>query len=53
MNPFELSGVSDDNDDELRMKLLSLHGFFKIMFGGLTNVEASILDRALMFTYRE
>lgn len=53
MNPFELSGVSDDNDDELRMKLLSLHGFFKVMFGGLTNVEASILDRALILTYRE
>ena len=53
MNPFELSGVSEEDEDELRMKLLSLHGFFKVMFGGLTNVEASILDRALILTYRE
>jgi hypothetical protein len=53
MNPFELSGVRDDEDDELRMKMLSLLGFFQVMFGGLTNVESSILDRALILTYRE
>lgn len=56
MNPFELSGVSKQNneeDDELRMKMLALTGFFKVMFGGLTNVESSILDRALILTYRE
>lgn len=53
MNPFELSGITEEGDDELRMKLLSLHGFFKILFGGLTNIEESILDRALILTYRE
>ncbi len=53
MNPFELSGVKDEGDDELRMKLLALHGFFKVLFGGLNNVEESILDRALILTYRE
>jgi type IV secretory pathway VirB4 component len=53
MNPFELSGIKDEGDDELRMKLLTLHGFFKILFGGLTNIEESILDRALILTYRE
>jgi len=53
MNPFELSGVTEEGDDELRMKLLTLHGFFKIVFGGLTNVEESILDKALILTYRE
>ena len=53
MNPFELSGVADDEDDELRTKMLSLQGFFKILFGNLTNVEESILDRALILTYRE
>jgi type IV secretory pathway VirB4 component len=53
MNPFELSGIQDDTEDELRMKLLSLMGFFKVMFEGLTNVESSILDRALILTYRE
>ncbi|HNR53493.1 MAG TPA: ATP-binding protein [Candidatus Dojkabacteria bacterium] len=53
MNPFELSGVKDEGDDELRMKLLALHGFFKILFGGLNNIEESLLDRALILTYRE
>lgn len=53
MNPFELSGITEDGDDELRMKLLTLHGFFKILFGGLNNVEESILDKALILTYRE
>ena len=53
MNPFELSGVREEGDDELRMKLLALHGFFKVMFGELTNIEGSILDRALILTYRE
>ena len=53
MNPFDLSGVSEEGDDELRMKLLALQGFFKVMFDGLTNVETSILDRALILTYRE
>jgi type IV secretory pathway VirB4 component len=53
MNPFELSGITEDGDDELRMKLLALHGFFKILFGGLSNVEESILDKALILTYRE
>lgn len=53
MNPFDLSGVSEEGDDELRMKLLALQGFFKVMFEGLTNIESSILDRALILAYRE
>ncbi len=54
MNPFELSGVSmDDEEDELRMKILSLQGFLKILLGGVNAVEQAILDRALLLTYRE
>ncbi len=53
MNPFELSGVSEEDDDELRMKLLALQGFFRVLYGDLTSLEASILDRALILTYRE
>jgi len=53
MNPFELSGVKEEGDDELRMKLLALQGFFKVMLGELSNIEGSILDRALILTYRE
>jgi conjugal transfer ATP-binding protein TraC len=53
MNPFELPGVTEEGDDELRMKLLSLQGFFRVMFGKMSNIESSILDRALILTYRE
>lgn len=53
VNPFELSGLASEDEDELRMKILSLHGFFKVLFQGLNNVESSILDRALILTYRE
>jgi type IV secretory pathway VirB4 component len=53
MNPFELSGMGDPNEDELRMKILSLQGFFRILFGGLNNIEQAVLDRALLLTYRE
>ena len=52
MNPFELSGLGNDTD-ELRMKMLSLQGFFKLMMGDLSAVEIAILDRALILTYRE
>src|SRR5690606_12133690 len=52
MNPFELSGVGE-GQDELRIKMLTLQGFFKLMLGDLTNVETAVLDRALILTYRE
>lgn len=52
MNPFELSGLGDD-EDELRIKMLSLQGFFRLMMGELTHIEIAILDRALILTYRE
>ena len=53
MNPFELSGVFEEGEDELRIKSQSLLGFFKVMFDGLTSVEISILDRAIILAYRE
>ncbi len=54
MNPFELSGVTaDDDEDELRMKILSLQGFLKILLGSVTAIDQAILDRALLLTYRE
>ena len=35
------------------MKMLSLQGFFRVLFGEIDNIEGSILDRALILTYRE
>jgi len=54
LNPFELSGMFDKDEDELRFKILSLHGLIKLMIGGkMTPEESAVLDRALILTYRE
>jgi len=54
LNPFELSGVSDQEEDELRIKIQSLHGLVKIMMGGnITPEQSAVLDRALILAYRE
>jgi conjugal transfer ATP-binding protein TraC len=57
VNPFDLSGVKEEGEDELRFKILSLHGLFRIMLGGtgdqLSSIENAVLDKALIATYRE
>ncbi|MEI7578734.1 MAG: ATP-binding protein [bacterium] len=54
LNPFELSGMYDKDEDELRFKILSLNGLIRIMVGGnLSPIENAILDRALILTYKE
>jgi type IV secretory pathway VirB4 component len=54
LNPFELSGVFSPDEDELRYKILSLHGLIRLMIGGeITGEEDAILDRALVLTYGE
>jgi len=53
LNPFELPAGAESNEDELRLKELSLQGFFKILFGSLSTRGTSILDRAVRMCYRE
>ena len=54
LNPFELSGIYDKDEDELRFKILFLQGLIRIMAGGtLSPIETAILDRALILTYKE
>lgn len=50
INPFELSEVIED--DQLGLKILSLHSLLKIMLGDLSSNETAVLDRALVDTYR-
>jgi conjugal transfer ATP-binding protein TraC len=52
INPFDLSGVAVEGENELGQKLLSLHTLLKLMMGALNPTEEAILDRALMETYR-
>ena len=52
VNPFDLSQVREEGENELNQKILSLHSLFKIIMGNLNATEEAILDRALMMTYQ-
>jgi len=53
INPFDLSGLYTEGENELGLKILSLHGLLKIVMGELDAVHDAILDRALVETYRQ
>ncbi len=53
VNPFDLPlpGPDDNPEDILRSNVINLVGLLRIMLGGLTPEEDSILDEALTETY--
>lgn len=53
INPFDLPAVREDEkpEDVLRANIINLVGLFRIMLGGLTPEEDSIIDKALTETY--
>ena len=53
INPFDLPIAREDEapTDVLRSQVINLVGLFRMMFGGLTPEEDSIVDRAIMETY--
>ena len=53
INPFDLSGLYVEGENELGLKILSLHGLLKIVMGQLDAGSDAILDRALVETYRQ
>lgn len=52
INPFDLSGIYEEGENELGLKILSLHSLFRIILGNLTPTEDAILDRTLITTYK-
>ncbi len=52
INPFDLSAVYSEGENELNQKILSLHSLFKVIMGQLTPSEEATLDRALVLTYK-
>lgn len=52
INPFDLSQVYEKDENELGLKILSLHSLFKVIMGNLTPSEEALLDRALILTYK-
>lgn len=52
INPFELSTIAEEGENELGRKILTLTGFLKLVLGQLDASQSAILDRALITTYR-
>jgi conjugal transfer ATP-binding protein TraC len=52
INPFDLSAVYEEGENELGQKILSLHGLLKVMLGAMTPQQEALLDRALVATYK-
>jgi len=52
INPFELPATDEPDENELAMKIISLHSLFKIMLGDVNPQEEALLDRALVTTYQ-
>ncbi|CAN5201024.1 hypothetical protein BH09PAT1_BH09PAT1_1290 [soil metagenome] len=53
INPFDLSEMYEPGENELGLKILSLHGLLKLIMGSLDPEHDAILDRALVETYRQ
>lgn len=52
INPFDLSTIFQEGENELGQKILSLHGLLKIMLGKMSAPQEALLDRALVSTYK-
>jgi len=52
VNPFDLSQVYEEGENQLGLKILSLHALFKIIMGALNATQEALLDRAIIASYR-
>jgi conjugal transfer ATP-binding protein TraC len=52
INPFDLSALYDPEENELGLKIISLHTLLKIMLGDLNPDQEAVLDRALVSAYK-
>jgi conjugal transfer ATP-binding protein TraC len=52
LNPFDLSSIYEEGENELGQKIISLHALLKVMLGAMSPEEEATLDRALVATYK-
>ncbi|OGM31879.1 hypothetical protein A2803_00950 [Candidatus Woesebacteria bacterium RIFCSPHIGHO2_01_FULL_44_21] len=52
INPFDLSQIYVEGEDQLGLKILTLHSLFKIVMGAISPSQEAMLDRALINAYR-
>lgn len=53
INPFDLSSLAVEGENELSLKILSLHSLMRVVMGELSPEEDAILDKALVQTYSQ
>ena len=52
INPFDLTQIYEEGENQLGLKILTLHSLFKVIMGKLNATQEALLDRALVATYR-
>ena len=52
INPFDLSQIREPSENQLGLKILSLHSLMRVIMGAITPTQDAILDRALIMTYK-
>jgi conjugal transfer ATP-binding protein TraC len=52
INPFDLSQVYEEGQNQLNEKMLTLHSMFKVIMGQLNATQEALLDRSLTDTFR-
>ncbi|NCN51025.1 MAG: DUF87 domain-containing protein [Candidatus Pacebacteria bacterium] len=52
INPFDLSNLYEEGENELGQKIISLHGLLKVMLGVMSAQQEALLDRALVAAYK-
>lgn len=52
INPFDLSQAYNEGENQLSLKILTLHSFFKVIMGKLDPIKEALLDRAIVMTYQ-
>jgi type IV secretory pathway VirB4 component len=52
INPFDLSQIYEEGENQLNLKILSLHSLLKVIMGSISPIQEALMDRALVNTYR-
>lgn len=51
-NPFDLSAVYEEGQNELGLKIISLHSLLRVMMGDFSPTEDAVIDRAIVAAYK-
>ncbi|PWU23735.1 hypothetical protein C5B42_01760 [Candidatus Cerribacteria bacterium 'Amazon FNV 2010 28 9'] len=52
INPFDLSTVYEEGQNELGTKIITLHSLLRVMMGEMSPTEDAIIDRAIVAAYK-